>query len=63
MVLFEEYKNHPDESVRERANNRAIAIGLKFTAFIRNYIIKSLVMLRSSKIYPKGVYGKFEGLK
>ena len=29
MVLFEEYKNHPDESVRERANNRAIAIGLQ----------------------------------
>ena len=29
MVLFEEYKNHPDESVRERANNWAIAIGLQ----------------------------------
>jgi hypothetical protein len=27
MALFEEYKNHPDESVRERANNWAIAIG------------------------------------
>ena len=29
MALFEEYKNHPDESVRERANNWAIAIGLQ----------------------------------
>ena len=29
MALFEEYKNHPDESVRERATNWAIAIGLQ----------------------------------
>lgn len=29
MVLFEEYKNHPDESVRERASNWAVAIGLQ----------------------------------
>jgi len=29
MALFEEYKNHPDESVRERANNWAITIGLQ----------------------------------
>jgi hypothetical protein len=29
MALFEEYKNHPNESVRERANNWAIAIGLQ----------------------------------
>ena len=29
MALFEEYKNHPDPFVRERANNRAIAIGLQ----------------------------------
>ena len=29
MVLFEEYKNHPDPFVRERANNWAIAIGLQ----------------------------------
>ena len=29
MVLFEEYKNHPDPIVRERANNWAIAIGLQ----------------------------------
>ena len=29
MALFEEYKNHPDKSVRERANNWAIAIGLQ----------------------------------
>ena len=29
MALFKEYKNHPDESVRERANNWAIAIGLQ----------------------------------
>ena len=29
MALFEEYKNHPDESVRERSNNWAIAIGLQ----------------------------------
>ncbi len=27
--LFEEYKNHPDPIVRERANNWAIAIGLQ----------------------------------
>ena len=29
MALFEEYKNHPDSFVRERANNCAIAIGLQ----------------------------------
>lgn len=29
MALFEEYKNHPDESVRERTTNWAIAIGLQ----------------------------------
>ena len=29
MVLFEEYKNHPDPFVKERANNWAIAIGLQ----------------------------------
>ena len=29
MALFEEYKNHPDESVRERATNWTIAIGLQ----------------------------------
>ena len=29
MALLEEYKNHPDESVRERTNNWAIAIGLQ----------------------------------
>ena len=27
--LFEEYKNHPDESVRKRAGNWAVAIGLQ----------------------------------
>ena len=29
MALFEEYKNHPDPIVRERANNWTIAIGLQ----------------------------------
>ena len=29
MALFEEYKNHPDSFVWERANNWAIAIGLQ----------------------------------
>lgn len=29
MALFEEYKNHQDSSVRERATNWAIAIGLQ----------------------------------
>jgi hypothetical protein len=29
MALFEEYKNHQDESIRERANNWAIAIRLQ----------------------------------
>ena len=29
MVLFEEYKNHPDPFIKERANNWAIAIGLQ----------------------------------
>ena len=29
MVLFEEYKNHPDPIVRERASTWAIAIGLQ----------------------------------
>ena len=28
-ALFEEYKNHPDESVRERTTNWATAIGLQ----------------------------------
>ena len=29
MALFEEYKNHPDPFIRERATNWAIAIGLQ----------------------------------
>ena len=29
MALFEEYKNHPDLFVKERADNWAIAIGLQ----------------------------------
>lgn len=29
MGLFEEYKNHPDKAVRERANNWGAAIGLQ----------------------------------
>ena len=29
MALFEEYKNHPDPIVGERASNWAIAIGLQ----------------------------------
>ena len=29
MALFEEYKNHQDPIVRERANNWTIAIGLQ----------------------------------
>lgn len=29
MALFEGYRNHPDESVRERAGNWAVAIGLQ----------------------------------
>lgn len=29
MALFEEYKNHPDPIIRERATNWAIAIGLQ----------------------------------
>ena len=29
MALFEEYRNHPGETVRERASNWAIAIGLQ----------------------------------
>ncbi|MBO7234188.1 MAG: antitoxin VbhA family protein [Paludibacteraceae bacterium] len=29
MALFEEYKNHQDESIRKRAYNWAIAIGLQ----------------------------------
>ena len=29
MGLFEEYKNHPDRDVRERANNWSAAIGLQ----------------------------------
>ena len=29
MGLFEEYKNHPDKAVRERANNWSAAIGLQ----------------------------------
>lgn len=29
MGLFDEYKNHPDKAVRERANNWSAAIGLQ----------------------------------
>ncbi len=29
MGLFEEYTNHPDKAVRERANNWGTAIGLQ----------------------------------
>ena len=29
MGLFNEYKNHPDKAVRERANNWSAAIGLQ----------------------------------
>ena len=29
MGFFEEYKNHPDKAVRERANNWGTAIGLQ----------------------------------
>ena len=29
MGLFEEYKNHPDKDVRDRANNRGAAISLQ----------------------------------
>ena len=29
MALFEEYKNHLDESVRKKAGNWAVAIGLQ----------------------------------
>ena len=29
MGLFEEYKNHSDQAVRERANNWGVAIGLQ----------------------------------
>jgi hypothetical protein len=29
MGLFEEYKNHTDKAVRERANNWGVAIGLQ----------------------------------
>ena len=29
MGLFEEYKNHPDKAVRDRANNWGAAIGLQ----------------------------------
>lgn len=29
MGLFDEYKNHPDKAVRERANNWSTAIGLQ----------------------------------
>ena len=29
MGLFEEYKNHPDKDVRQRANNWGAAIGLQ----------------------------------
>ena len=29
MGLFEDYKNHPDKAVRERANNWGAAIGLQ----------------------------------
>ena len=34
MALFEEYKNHQDPFVRERANNWTIAIGLNVSDFL-----------------------------
>ena len=48
MALFEEYKNHPDKFVRERANKWAIAIGLqrvdslKYPTFLFKLLVKRL---------------------
>ena len=48
MALFEEYKNHPDESVRERANNWAITIGLQCVD--RLNVFEFLIQVASQEI-------------
>lgn len=58
MALFEEYKNHPDESVRERANNWAIAIvlqcvdGLNVSEFL-------IQVARQSFCFPHSFYKRY----
>ena len=42
MGLIEEYKNHPDKAVRERANNWCAAIGLQnvYGLSVSEFLIK-----------------------
>ena len=51
MALFEEYKNHPDSFVRERANNCAIAIGLQRVD--RHYVSDFLIQVARQEIEGK----------
>ena len=48
MELFEEYKNHPDKAVRERANNWGAAIGLQDADGLR--VSEFLIQLAQQQI-------------
>ena len=48
MGLFEEYKNHPDKAVRERANNWGAAIGLQNVDGLR--VSEFLIQLAQQQI-------------
>lgn len=51
MGLFEEYKNHPDKTVRERTNNWGAAIGLqtvdgkKLCYLIERFLISNVISI------------------
>lgn len=51
MGLFEEYKNHPDKAVRERANNWVVAIGLQDVDALN--VSESLIQLARQQIEGK----------
>ena len=51
MGLFEEYKNHPDKAVRERANNWSAAIGLQDVAGLT--VSEFLIQLARQQIEGK----------
>ena len=51
MGLFDEYKNHPDKDVRERANNWGAAIGLQDVDGLR--VSEFLIQLARQQIEGK----------
>ncbi len=60
MALFEEYKNHPDPFVRERANNWTIAIGLQRVD--RHNVSDFLIQVARQKIEGKITINKAQAL-